>query len=504
MKKLISVILTCALILSVGCQRRPFEAPAETGIPEEPPVAADYYSEFSSVYAETTTAETTTAETTLPETTAPSGQIILNESDFSAKTEISRTEPVSTEAPVTATAVPETTAKTTPFVPGEPVEFCGCEISQNVTAIAFFDGWDESGSMYKMVSEQLKRFSPNVCIYIVRKSVNISELAETFPNVRELYLSASVSDPENLVKLKKLDTLMFWSVEELTDISFLKNISSLKRLYCIFNKNVADFTVLGKLTWLKELVYNEKLTSDEEADISFMKPLVNLEYLSIDGKNMNYNSLSGMKKLKYLEITDYRTTDISPLGSLTALETLDIRADSVKDITPIGKLKNLKTLMLHSMKVVDMSPLKKLDKLEELWLCYLDRADLSGMNGMSNLKDVTLMELPIRNLNAFSDMKNLEFLNCHMCSKLTDVSGVSSLKKLKKLYFPDSSVKDISSLGNMTWLEVLSIGGNPISDPTPILRLKKLIALSCDSEICNEAFIEQYKGINPDCDIILR
>lgn len=81
-------------------------------------------------------------------------------------------------------------------------------------------------------------------------------------------------------------------------------------------------------------------------DVSFLEPLVNLEYLILAHTEVQYiDPIVNCKKLKYLELDWSTVRDVSPLVELTALEDLNLGM-TWPDITPILQMTWLKNLYL--------------------------------------------------------------------------------------------------------------------------------------------------------------
>lgn len=81
-------------------------------------------------------------------------------------------------------------------------------------------------------------------------------------------------------------------------------------------------------------------------DVSFLEPLVNLEYLILAHTEVQYiNGIENCKKLKFLELDWSCIRDLSPLVGCTALEDLNI-GNTWPDITPVLQMTWLKNLYM--------------------------------------------------------------------------------------------------------------------------------------------------------------
>jgi internalin A len=80
------------------------------------------------------------------------------------------------------------------------------------------------------------------------------------------------------------------------------------------------------------------------------------------------------------------------------------------------------------------------------------------------------------NLKYCTDLVALDFGHC---MKISDISFIANLPKLKYLIFSMCSVDDISVLADQTELEFLEIKNNRITDITPLRNCTKLRFLNC-------------------------
>jgi hypothetical protein len=72
-------------------------------------------------------------------------------------------------------------------------------------------------------------------------------------------------------------------------------------------------------------------------------------------------------KLRQLELSGTRVTDLSVLTSCPELETVDLHSTGVGDIIALGQLRRLKTLYLYScINVSDVSALSECSSLADL------------------------------------------------------------------------------------------------------------------------------------------
>ena len=248
---------------------------------------------------------------------------------------------------------------------------------------------------------------------------NISKLTN-LTNLEELNLSKCISKSGYfyLSKLKSLKKLNL-SEAELNNIIWIKDLVELTELDLSNNLNISDFSSLSELNKLKKLkIENIYSLSGNKFNINlnFLKNLVNLEYLNINGCNTNTHlPISHLTKLKILKIRDNDLKDITfletltnlywldisynrdimdyfSISKLTKLKKLEIKRDGLDNISFIESLVNLNYLDISENKEIkDFFPLRKLEKLKEINLQRtFSGSDISFINTFDHYVIVTL------------------------------------------------------------------------------------------------------------------
>ena len=194
----------------------------------------------------------------------------------------------------------------------------------------------------------------------------------------------------------------YWNLSSLlTDISPLRNLTNLEGVSLNrgnpvdpppYDQVIEDASPLSGLTKLKLLQLCDQRVGNEEQ----LAALVDLEELSLCRNDLDsISSLRNMTKVRRLSIHGNRIEDIGPLSGMTQLEYLSMLNNRVADITPLAKLTRLKTLRMHSNRVVDVSPLARLTNLEFLQLHNNRIRDLSGLEALVKVKHIDLSGNPL-------------------------------------------------------------------------------------------------------------
>ena len=111
-------------------------------------------------------------------------------------------------------------------------------------------------------------------------------------------------------------------------------------------------------------------------------------------------------------------------------------------------------------------------------------------------------ELPIRDLTGLEHAAQLEILILYWNQQISDLSSITSLKRLRELHLGANQISDISPIAGLKQLERLTLYGNQISDISPIAGLKRLreLHLSANqiSDISPIAGLEQLRELHLD------
>lgn len=302
-----------------------------------------------------------------------------------------------------------------------------------------------------------------------------------------------------------------------SDISPLKYFVNLEKLS--FNSNpITDLSALQGLTKLKSL----KAGFLQVSDLSPLSGLVNLDYLNIDFCPVeDFSPLAGLVNLGFIGAENCPVRDLTPLAGLVNLYNLSLKNCLVEDVSPLANLTNLKVLFLEGCPVVDYSPLAGIyPNLEgkdfEIGSAKSTEAPVAKRDENSMFQDpmfekrvrkmlnkpegdidpaglASITELYFDNWNypngeipeeekihSLADLKyfpNLERLGIGG-NAISDLSPISALKKLYYLEAPKNNISDLSPLADMTQLTWAVFWENDISDLTPVSNLVNLETFS--------------------------
>ena len=283
------------------------------------------------------------------------------------------------------------------------------------------------------------------------------------------------------------------------DMVFLNELSAPGR-------GISDLTGLEYATNLARLnlgelfsywVWPPELLTNQIEDISPLSGLTKLKLLDLSNNQItDISALSGLTALETLALYNNQITDISALSGLSNLTSLDMERNQIADITPLSGLTNLKSLELSSNPITNTSALSTLTGLESLLLSrtglatipaltdlpnlkFLDLVgnqitDISGLSGMPAIETVTLFGNRITSIPALSDVPNLKALGLGV-NQITDITGLSGLTSLEIVDLTNNQITAIGALTDLPNLIYMDLQNNQIADISGLAGLPNLI-----------------------------
>ena len=210
-----------------------------------------------------------------------------------------------------------------------------------------------------------------------------------------------------------------------------------------------------------EETYEPFVGEQQIRSIVGLEKAVNLKQLTISG---NPDDSKGALK------------DISPLRGLKNLELLRLSHNDITDISPVKGLTNLKHLFLSHNRIEKIDAIRNLTDLESLdFARNIGEERISDISAIANLTKLKLLGLSDANISDISVLKNLVNLETFMAndSKIEDISALKTAKNLKLLYLDSNKITDVSVVKDLLNLKELYLRNNNISE-IDFSKLKKL------------------------------
>ncbi|XP_025936100.1 leucine-rich repeat-containing protein 23 isoform X2 [Apteryx mantelli] len=251
-----------------------------------------------------------------------------------------------------------------------------------------------------------------------------------------------------------------------------KTGNGLAHAYVKFEAKEKHLTDISLLQCYIHLRYVD-LSENKLQDLSPLSSLTHLLWLKVDG---NLLTSACMQELPYLQIISFAHNRIKDMEGIThpRLANLSLKGNKIKTALGLsqGQLFSLHILELRGNKLESTAGLN-LPKLKNLYLAQNAISSLEGLEGLGQLTTLHLRDNQLETLDGFcSTMKCLQYLNLR--------NGISSLQEVAKLQA-------------LPMLRALVLLDNPCSDEADY-RMEVLVLLPHLERLDKEFFEEDERA----------
>ncbi|MCA6075493.1 leucine-rich repeat domain-containing protein [Fulvivirga sedimenti] len=329
------------------------------------------------------------------------------------------------------------------------------------------------------------------------------------------------AEKEELANMVRLDSL------DISDNMYIQSFEPLSRLIKLEYLNAANTAVnsLSPLSGKKDLHYID-ISGTQITDLSPLEDLINLsiirasktnvselglvrtlpqlELINVDETGISDTAMITMARMRPETLIIYKTRrletwwsqlndewkqifssqmtmsatpDTEELHRLISLHSIKISDASIADIHPLKEFIRLKELKVSGTRIRSLSPLSFLSSLESLDVSRNPLEDITGIKSLSNLHKLDISNTPVDDLRILSSLYRIEVLNCSG----TQIKGLDGLERLSALNNLDCSNTSVKKL-----------------DPVYNLGLE---ILNCYNTRISSKRIDEFKQLNPECDV---
>ncbi|MBC1605506.1 hypothetical protein HCJ39_12360 [Listeria rocourtiae] len=322
-----------------------------------------------------------------------------------------------------------------------------------------------------------------LCITIILLSVTTSlativqaseekTFEEQFPDpiLAEKIATICQKKVTHTVSQKQLDGIgsLIIKNEKLSSIKGIERLTNITGIQ-ITNTLLADLTPLSGLNKLKDL----NIPYNKIKSIEGIGRLPVLKNLYLQGNQISDIGMLENTNIRNLNMYDNQITSLNGVEKLSELTQLDVGKNQIKDIAPLKTLTNLTILRLNSNQITDITPIKSFVNLTRLELFANKLTSFSVLATLTGLESLDVTETGIDELTYVSKLDKLSYLKANR-NKLSDVKPMQALAGLKYLNVAENTISDVTPIRNLVKLEELNISFNAISD---ISSLEKLSAM---------------------------
>jgi len=222
----------------------------------------------------------------------------------------------------------------------------------------------------------------------------------------------------------------------------LEDLKTLKRLSLDFYDD--RYHKLSMPKNIESLFLSHSLINDSK----FLSQFPNLIEIGLLESTINFDQISGLKKLKKLRLAHQNIKKIENLTTLTNLEAIDLYGNRISRIDGLDSLKKLKKLNLSFNMIERIENLENLENLEKLNLASNLIKKMENLDFLLTLRKLNLSNNKIQKLEGLNRLKKLEsirlsgnyfpFLTLNQEEALKLFASLDNLKLINDTIYPDS------------------------------------------------------------------
>jgi hypothetical protein len=278
-----------------------------------------------------------------------------------------------------------------------------------------------------------------------------------------LALEKPVKKLAPIARMPRLARLSIRSALPMLPFREIAKLVALRSLKIEGDCDLRDLDFVAGLEKLETLIVFE---SNAITDLACLARLNELKFLQLgDGQVRDLRFLRGKTKLEHLILSvDESVTDFSVLAELPALQVLDLRATGMRSLAPLAGASKLQRVQLHASDFVgdcEVRSLAGLERKPELSWVEVERApdldDISALAGATQLRRLVLNEAPkIADFTSLAGLAKLDHLELYGARALADLGVLGAKPDVTSLEITYSSVVDLAPLAKWKALESLS------------------------------------------------
>ncbi len=227
------------------------------------------------------------------------------------------------------------------------------------------------------------------------------------------------------------------------------------------------------------------------ADIDSIN-LSNNQFLS------NIRPLAALKNLQYLNISNTKIEDLSPVRYAKSIKTIIADNTPIEEISVLQYLDEIRYLSFRNANLERIEPIKNLSRLESLDLSETGIIDFHPLSDLSNLKYLNLGGTDFNKIELLKNVQSLQYLNVSR-SKITDLNSISELRFLETLDASGTGLESLNGLEKHPTLRLLNISDTFVDSLEPVEDVKRLEKIEADlSDIPPDAasmFMDKHPSV---------
>ncbi len=192
-------------------------------------------------------------------------------------------------------------------------------------------------------------------------------------------------------------------------------------------------------------------------------------------------------------------SDLSKITTLKdVINGVPIAGKSLKTLSDIVSMENINSLELTGETDIEsFSVLSSLTNIKSLKLsgCNVSNENLDVIGGMTWLENLDLSDNKISDISALASLTKLKTLNLAN-NNIKNIDAIGTLTKITVLNISNNRISSVSSLKKLSGLENLNLSDNPVSELDGISSLSNITTLNlARTEINTLGKISSYRNL---------
>lgn len=248
-------------------------------------------------------------------------------------------------------------------------------------------------------------------------------------------------------------------------------------------------------------IFKEHVSFDS-VTVPVIERVISMDSLNIAGNEMilNIEPLVAFRDLRYINISNTRVRDLTPLRHSTGITTLKASQTPITNIEVLSYHKSLREVAINNSRVRDIKVLAELPSVESLNLSNTSIAVFEPISHLVNLKGLDLSNTTFFQL-AHIRSTNLKVLDVSQ-THVTDIDPMAQLHSLEKLDISNNTILRLDALSNLPQLEELIIEGTLVASLSPLENLPVLHKISADNTPITEEDARAFMRKNPNMVVV--
>lgn len=265
---------------------------------------------------------------------------------------------------------------------------------------------------------------------------------------------------KNITDLSPLSEFNFLALDishnKVTDFSFIKGMSKLKRIFAD-NNGIEDLSGMVNAAPQLTVVY---VNNNNISDLSPLSRLKDMRIISARNNKLTSFDFSSHRKINFMDLSFNQIENIDKLGDQIRLMRVELRSNKIADLSPLTAHRDIWFLDVDDNKITSLEPVARLQKL--MWF-HGEGNQISDMAPVVGLPVIQGVYLGRNKLSTIPEISAADLSILYLESnEISDVSQLAGVAGLHTLALSNNKVADISPLKDLEGIQSFALAKNPL------------------------------------------